>query len=63
MIIPENINILIVDDNTLVLSTYESVLAKQGYCVLTAADGKSALQIIDQERISLILLDVVLPDL
>lgn len=63
MITSENINILIIDDNALVLSTYESVLVRQGYCVLTAKDGKSALEIINQNKISLILLDVILPDL
>jgi len=63
MIIPKNINILIVDDNALVLNTYESILSKIGYRVLTAGNGKSAMQIIDKEKISLILLDVILPDL
>ncbi len=63
MIIPENINILIVDDNLLVIRAYERVLSKRGYHVLTAMDGESALQIIQQEKISLVLLDVVLPDL
>jgi len=60
---PDNINILIVDDNTLVLKSYASVLAKRGYRILTADNGKSALQIINREELSLILLDVVLPDL
>ncbi len=63
MIIPENINILIVDDNALVLKAYANVLSKRGYRVLTAGNGESALQIINQEKISLILLDVMLPDL
>src|SRR5665648_1282719 len=63
MIIPENINILIVDDNTLVLKAYANVISKRGYRVLTAGDGNTALRIINQEKISLILLDVMLPDL
>ena len=63
MIIPENINILIVDDNALVLKAYANVLSKRGYRVLTAGNGNSALLIIKQEKISLILLDVMLPDL
>lgn len=63
MIIPENINILIVDDNALVLKAYANVLSKRGYRVLTAGNGNSALRIIKQEKISLILLDVMLPDL
>jgi len=63
MIIPENINILIVDDNALVLKAYANVLSKRGYRVLTAGDGNTALRIINQEKISLILLDVMLPDL
>ena len=63
MIIPENVNILIVDDNKLVIRAYESVLSKRGYRVLTAENGNDALQIIQKEKISLVLLDVVLPDL
>lgn len=63
MIIPEDTTILIVDDNILVLKTYEGVLKKRGFHVLTASTGKNALQIIDQEKISLILLDVILPDI
>ena len=63
MIIPENITILVVDDNALVLKAYESVLSKQGYRILTAGNGESALKIIEREKISLVLLDVILPDL
>ena len=59
MIIPENINILIVDDNALVLKAYANVLSKRGYRVLTAGNGNTALDIISQEKISLILLDNV----
>jgi len=60
---PLNISILIVDDNELVLKSYESVLAKRGYRILTATNGRQALEVIEKEDISLILLDVVLPDL
>ncbi len=63
MIIPEDTTILIVDDNILVLKTYEGVLKKRGFHVLTASNGENALQILDQEKISLILLDVILPDI
>ena len=63
MIIPEDTTILIVDDNILVLKTYEGVLKKRGFHVLTASTGKTALQILDQEKIALVLLDVILPDI
>ena len=63
MIIPEDTTILIVDDNILVLKTYEGVLKKRGFHVLTASTGKTALQILDQGIISLVLLDVILPDI
>ena len=59
---PENINILIVDDNPLVLKSYEKVLDKRGYHILTATNGKRAIEIIEQVEISLVLLDVILPD-
>lgn len=61
----ENINwpILIVDDNEDLLVAYNHLLSRNGYKVTCTGTGKGALDLIGKEYFSLILLDVVLPDI
>jgi len=53
--------ILAVDDDPSALGALRQILAQKGYEVLTAADGESALALLDTEDIDLALLDVTLP--
>lgn len=53
--------ILVVEDERTLLETLEYNLARQGYRVLTAADGRTALDIARRERPDLIILDIMLP--
>ncbi len=53
--------VLVVEDETLLRETLEYNLARQGYRVLTAADGLTALQVARSARPDAILLDVMLP--
>jgi DNA-binding response OmpR family regulator len=53
--------ILIVDDEHKLLEVVESYLIKEGYEVLTADDGLKALEIIKNEKIHLVILDLMLP--
>ena len=55
--------ILLIDDHATVRSLIETMLALRGYQVLHALDGSSGLQIANQERPDLILLDVMMPGL
>lgn len=55
--------ILIVDDNTDLLTAYTNLLSKNGYKVICSESGKDALEILEKETVSLILLDVMLPDI
>lgn len=56
--------ILLVDDETDLLDTLEYALDKEGYTVVTAADGKSGLAIAKTEPIpDLCVLDLMLPDI
>ena len=58
---PPALRVLIVDDdetNCLVLS---AMLAKEGYTVLTAADGQEALVVFDREQPDMVLMDVMMP--
>ncbi len=53
--------ILLVDDDPALLEVTSIVLGSEGYKVLTAEDGAGALRIVGQERLDLVVLDVMLP--
>ena len=55
--------ILIVDDDEKAIAFYRDVLSEEGFKVLTAANGKDGLKLAIQEVPSLILLDVVMPEI
>jgi CheY-like chemotaxis protein len=55
--------ILVVDDIPENVRLLEAVLASRGYRVISATNGRSALELVDSERPDLILLDVVMPDM
>lgn len=53
--------ILVVEDDNTLLEMLEYNLARQGYQVVTAKDGRAALTFARQEKPDLIVLDVMLP--
>jgi len=57
--------LLVVDDEDMVRETARQMLELRGYCVLTAADGEQAIEVIRRcgDAISLILLDQSMPGL
>ncbi len=55
--------ILIADDSRTIVSMVSSRLERSGYEVLTAANGEGALQLAEERRPSLIVLDVEMPGL
>lgn len=55
--------ILIVDDDSLISGMYSLKFKEAGFIVLTAADGKSAMEIAKAEPPDLLLLDVILPQM
>jgi DNA-binding response OmpR family regulator len=55
--------ILVVEDDTALRDTIAYNLRGEGYVVLTAADGISALEITHQNSVSLVMLDLMLPRL
>lgn len=57
----ELINILVVDDNQPNLKVVSSFLKIEGYNIALALDGFSALKVLDENRIDLILLDIMMP--
>jgi PleD family two-component response regulator len=55
-------NILVIDDSLLICSIVERELSSATIKVLKAYDGKTAKEIVNNEKLSLILLDITLPD-
>lgn len=58
-----NKKILVVEDEVKILEVVTSLLQSRGYQALQATDGKEALMLFEQENISLVLLDLMLPDM
>ena len=56
-------NILLVDDDEIILNTYQAILELEGYSVFTAPDPYKALQIIQKQEIQLAILDYNLPQM
>ena len=53
---------MVVDDEKRLVSLVESYLVQQGYRVVTANDGKTALHLAKREKPDLIILDVMMPE-
>ena len=52
--------ILLVDDDLLILQAISSALEQEGYNVTTAANGKEAVELLEQNNFDLILTDLVM---
>ncbi len=55
--------ILVVDDDAKIVRLVRTYLEREGYAVVTAADGPAALDAIETHRPSLVVLDLMLPEL
>ena len=54
--------ILIVDDEPNILMSLEFLMRKEGYQVFVARDGSEAITIIDNDQPSIIVLDIMMPN-
>ncbi len=55
--------IIAVDDDHEMLRMLNRILELEGYDVVTATDGKSALELLDEHMPDLVLLDIMMPEL
>jgi CheY-like chemotaxis protein len=55
--------ILIVDDYEVVRLYHSMFLSQKGYRCIPASDGKEALALLKQQRVDLVLLDLVMPNM
>jgi DNA-binding response OmpR family regulator len=59
----ERPKLLVVDDDPEITSSFEAILRSEGYEVVTAKDGREALELVRQAPFDLVLLDLLLPDM
>lgn len=57
------LNILVVDDNESIRKLTTTYLSREGYHVITASDGVEALAVVEQERIDLMIADIMMPNM
>ena len=63
MLNDKNTKILIIDDHQETRQTLSDILEEKGFTVKTAADGRSALSLMEKESFTLALIDINLPDI
>ena len=56
-------HILVVDDDKNTRLLFRAELENAGYTVVTATDGKEALEIMDREHVDLVVLDIMMPNM
>ena len=55
--------VLVVDDEPSIVDAVSTVLRYEGFSITEAGSGRKALQLIQDEKFDLVILDVMLPDL
>jgi|HubBroStandDraft_6_1064221.scaffolds.fasta_scaffold96821_3 DNA-binding NtrC family response regulator len=53
--------VLITDDDKLILASFRHALERQGYKVLLAEEGASALAFLEKETVDIVFLDILMP--
>lgn len=56
-------NILVVDDAEDIREVLKQILQYEGYDVITASNGKTAMEAIDGKRIDLVVTDILMPEM
>lgn len=55
--------VLIVEDDKSLHAAYRTILQNAGHTVVSAYNGKEALEILDKEDVAVILLDILMPEM
>lgn len=57
------VKILVVDDDKNIRKLMSVVLETEGFSVVTASDGKQALDIMDKENVDMVIVDIMMPEI
>jgi|HubBroStandDraft_1064217.scaffolds.fasta_scaffold169176_3 two-component system, NtrC family, nitrogen regulation response regulator NtrX len=57
----ERVDVLVVDDDDAIRSTFAEILRSSGYSVAVAEDGDVALELLDETAVGVVLLDLRMP--
>jgi len=57
------VKVMVIDDSNTIRKSTEAILSKEGYEVLTAADGFEAMSLITDNRPDIIFVDIMMPRL
>ncbi len=60
---PGSVTVLVVDDEDALCTLLQISLQRQGYRVLLAHNGREALTVVDDKKVDLVLLDVMMPEM
>ncbi len=60
---PQESKVLVVDDDERIVEVFSAILSRDGYQILSAADGPRALDLVANEHPDVVVLDVMLPGL
>jgi DNA-binding NtrC family response regulator len=58
-----DISILVVDDEAMMRNLLEKILTREGYAVKTAGNGVEALEMLQHEKVELIISDMKMPNM
>jgi CheY-like chemotaxis protein len=56
-------NILLIDDEPAVRTSFERFLQGEGYNVTTASDARAGMQLLKQQKVHLIITDIMMPEM
>lgn len=59
----DKIKILVVDDDAVILELISKILAQNGYEVILAPDGFEALNLLEQNKIDIVITDMKMPNM
>lgn len=55
--------VLIVDDEALLRGLLEKIITRQGHKVMTASNGREAIEIINKEKVAMVISDIKMPEM
>jgi DNA-binding NtrC family response regulator len=58
-----SITVLAVDDEPMMCSLLEKILARDGYKIVTAEDGAAALRVLESQPVAIVISDIKMPNM